>query len=209
MNLYLIRHGETDWNKHGRIQGHLDIPLNQQGRLQAKILATKLKDLHIEKIYSSDLSRAYQTAEIIKKTIDSPLISENRLRERNYGEWQQLSWSEVHLQNPKVRQEWKNDPLHSKPPQGESIQELYDRVHNLFSEILKSDKDKDNILIVAHNSPLRIIISIAKGVALEELRTIDHLSNTEIIQIQYTEGILQINETEFEKITLAFQEQIV
>ncbi len=212
MNIYLIRHGQTDWNKQGKIQGHLDIPLNQQGRLQAKILATKLKDKEINMIYSSDLSRAYQTAEIIHSTTNSRLISESRLRERNYGDWQQLSWAEVHAQNPHVKSEWKTNPLDSKPPQGESIQELYKRVNLFFSGVLKTEAN--NVLIVAHNSPLRIIISIAKGLALEDLSTIDHLSNTEIIQIQYTEGILQINENEFDKISLhkaklAFQEQIV
>ena len=212
MNIYLIRHGETDWNKKGKIQGHFDIPLNQKGRLQAKILASRLKNNDIDVIYTSDLSRASQTANIIGNSVQTSLISETRLRERNYGEWQGKSWAEIHINNPNVKKKWRKDPLHSKPPQGESIQELFNRVSDFFSELLKSSYK--NVLVVAHNSPLRIIISIAKKISLEELHTIDHLSNTEIIHIQFIEGNLSINEQEFAKISLhkaklAFQKQIV
>lgn len=212
MNIYLIRHGETDWNKQGKIQGYIDIPLNQQGRLQAKILASKLKEISIDRIYTSDLLRASQTAEIINKSMKSHLISEERLRERNYGEWQKLSWSEVHSQNPDLKEEWKTNPVHSKPPKGESLQDLYERVNNFLSEILKTEMN--NILIVAHNSPLKILISIAQGITLKEFHTIDHLSNTEIIKIKSNGGYLSIDEKEYNKISLhksklAFQKQIV
>ncbi|WP_371803019.1 histidine phosphatase family protein [Candidatus Lokiarchaeum ossiferum] len=212
MNIYLIRHGETDWNKQGKIQGHMDIALNQKGRLQAKILASKFKNIKIDRIYTSDLLRASQTAEIINKTTKSLLIADERLRERNYGVWQNYSWSEVHSQNPNLKEEWRTNPVHSKPPKGESIHDLYNRITRFLSELISDAKN--NILIVAHNSPLKILISIAKGITLEEFHTIDHLSNTEIIQIKSTEGNLSINEEEYNKISLnktklAFQNQIV
>ncbi|UYP47481.1 2,3-bisphosphoglycerate-dependent phosphoglycerate mutase [Candidatus Lokiarchaeum ossiferum] len=212
MNIYLIRHGETDWNKQGKIQGHMDIALNQQGRLQAKILASKFKNIKIDRIYTSDLLRASQTAEIINKTTKSLLIADERLRERNYGDWQNYSWSEVHSQNPNLKEEWRTNPVHSRPPKGESLHDLYNRITRFLSELIS--EAKNNILIVAHNSPLKILISIAKGITLEEFHTIDHLSNTEIIQIKSTEGNLSINEEEYNKISLnktklAFQNQIV
>ncbi|KKQ25018.1 MAG: hypothetical protein US40_C0004G0056 [Candidatus Roizmanbacteria bacterium GW2011_GWC2_37_13] len=83
--LYLVRHGETDWNARKLIQGHKDIPLNEKGRVQAKKLADELKGIDFDKIYSSDLKRASQTAEIIAQERNLKVITSSNLRERDFG----------------------------------------------------------------------------------------------------------------------------
>ncbi len=212
MNIYLVRHGETNWNEIGKIQGHIDIELNEKGRFQAEILSKKLKEKKIQQIYCSDLARAYQTARIINHNMKVPIVKDQRLRERNYGTWQTLTWEQVHNNNPKIKQIWKNYPLKSKPPKGESIEEIINRVFNFFSEI-NTNIDK-NILIIAHNTPLRLIIAKAKKLKMEQIFEIDHLSNTEIIHLTFSNQELCIDENEYAKLknnrlNLNFQDKII
>ena len=92
--LLLIRHGETDWNASGRLQGHTDRPLNDYGRRQARELADRLSDDAIAAIYASDLSRAKETAEIVGARLGLPVVVDADLRERNWGSWEGLTPSE-------------------------------------------------------------------------------------------------------------------
>src|SRR4029078_6301282 len=89
--LLLVRHGETDWNAPGRLQGHTDRPLNDYGRRQARELADRLGDDGIAAIYASDLSRAKETAEIVGARLGLPVVIDADLRERNWGSWEGLT----------------------------------------------------------------------------------------------------------------------
>ena len=86
--IYLVRHGETEWNEKKIIQGHSDIPLNEKGKLQSKQLGEKLKDIHFEAVFSSDLSRAKRTAEIIILEKKLAVVTTNALRERMFGRFE-------------------------------------------------------------------------------------------------------------------------
>ncbi len=92
--LLLVRHGETDWNAEGRLQGHTDRPLNEHGRRQARGLAERLAGDAITAVYSSDLSRARETAEILAEPLGLPVVTDPDLRERNWGNWEGLTGSE-------------------------------------------------------------------------------------------------------------------
>ena len=93
--LLLVRHGETDWNAEGRLQGHTDRPLNDYGRRQAAALADRLvADDTIDAVYASDLARARETAEILAGRLGLPVVTDPDLRERNWGNWEGLTGSE-------------------------------------------------------------------------------------------------------------------
>ena len=89
--LLLVRHGETDWNAEGRLQGHTDRPLNEYGRRQARTLADELAGEDLDAIYSSDLARARETAEIVGARLGLPVVLECDLREKNWGNWEGLT----------------------------------------------------------------------------------------------------------------------
>lgn len=146
--IYLVRHGQTDWNIEKRTQGHTDIPLNDNGKQQAQIISEKLKYLKIDKIYSSDLLRSKETAEIINQNFNLEIIFDKRLREINYGDLEGIPRTEL---NKKTWEIFNKNPekLHAEP-----IIEVYNRIKSFFEEI-ETDK---NILIVAHGGALRVIM---------------------------------------------------
>ena len=92
--LLLVRHGETDWNAEGRLQGHTDRPLNEHGRRQARALAERLAGDDIAAVYASDLARARETAEILGAKLGLPVVLDAGLRERDWGNWEGLTGSE-------------------------------------------------------------------------------------------------------------------
>ena len=125
--IILVRHGETDWNAGGRMQGQSDTPLNALGRAQAQRAAQRLRHEPVRAIYSSDLARALETATIIGQALGLPVVTSARLRERRYGMWEGLTWSEIQARYPEQMAERRARPLEFAPPGGESGQELLAR----------------------------------------------------------------------------------
>ena len=127
MLFYLVRHGQTDWNRAGKIQGTTDIPLNETGRQQAEQLATVLKErsgypakTRIDAVYASPLARAFQTAEILAKEGKLPLRRLTGLRERDFGYWEGKSWQQVEAEYPDEFHLWREQPMVGIPAGGES-----------------------------------------------------------------------------------------
>jgi broad specificity phosphatase PhoE len=169
MKLILIRHGQTDWNAIGRWQGQADPPLNATGRAQAHHTASELQSQHIDALFSSDLSRARETAEIIAAALGLDVILEPRLREANLGDWQGLYSEEIRAHWPNEFQAWHTAPLAMRPPRGESIRELADRVLAAAKDIA-ARYPTGRVGIVAHEMPIAIITVHAAGIPLEQLR---------------------------------------
>lgn len=146
--IYLVRHGQTDWNLEKKTQGHTDISLNDNGREQAKLVSDVIKDYKIDKIYSSDLLRAKETADIINEKFGLDIILDNRLREINYGDLEGIPRT---LLSQDVWDVFNNNPLelHAEP-----MLDVYTRVKNFFDS-LNYDED---ILIVTHGGALRAIM---------------------------------------------------
>ena len=137
--IYIVRHGQTDWNKVGKIQGHTDIELNDLGEKQALSIKEKLKDVKFDKVFSSPLKRAFKTAQII---YDGEIVTDNRLKERYNGELEGKTKSEI-----KAFPDF-NDP--DETSYGiESLNNFRNRVKDFIEEILTKYKNK-NILIVTH-----------------------------------------------------------
>ena len=161
MKIYLVRHGQTDYNLKNLLQGSTDNPLNSTGREQAQQLADLLQDIPFEVIYSSPLKRALETAQIIreKNRGHPPIVLDERLREIDMGDWEGKYFPQVLEENREFFERVKEDPFQYAPPGGETFTQFVRRLES-FLEDLKS-KNHETILIVAHqmvNSVLRILI---------------------------------------------------
>ena len=157
--LLLIRHGETDWNHEGRWQGQIDIALNQKGREQADQTAKQLKERPIEAIYSSDLQRASQTANILAKAKGLNVQMDARLREIHQGEWQGLLVSEIEARHAALYEQRSKDPYAFAPPGGESTSQVRERVIDFLREI-KDRHMGETVAIVSHGFVLAVMQAI-------------------------------------------------
>lgn len=158
--LILIRHGQTDYNSKNRYCGFSDPPLNAQGIWQAKRLADRLKDLKIDKAYSSDLKRAYQTAGIVFRDISIEKSAD--FREMNFGIFEGIGYEMIIEKYPDLYSEWINSPTKIKIPGGEGFIDLNKRVLRKLASILWRHAD-GTIAIVSHGGPIRVILCNALG----------------------------------------------
>ena len=144
--IYLLRHGQTDWNLERKIQGHLDMALNETGRKEALICLDKIVSLNIDNIISSDLVRAKETAQIINEKLHLPVRFDSRLREINFGNLQGRLIQDI------TQDEW--DIFNKTPHEvnAESWEDVYLRVKSFFDEL----DDIKNTLIVTHGGVIRI-----------------------------------------------------
>jgi broad specificity phosphatase PhoE len=131
MQLILIRHGETLWNKEGRVQGTSDVELSNAGIKQAELLALSLKDHPLEAIHASPLKRAYQTAEIINEFHHKDIQIHRGLMEMDQGDFEGFSFKELMADKKEFLQKWITDPAAIKMPNGESLAELQNRAWRL------------------------------------------------------------------------------
>ncbi len=155
VRLIIIRHGETDYNLESRYCGFSNPSLNNRGIWQAKMLAVKLKGVRIDKVYSSDLKRAYETAKIIFG--NSPIEKTADFREMNFGLFEGLKYEQIIKKYPKLYGDWIDILPKIKIPKGEGLKDLGKRVKKRLFSILSRHKDK-TIALVTHGGPIRIIL---------------------------------------------------
>ena len=148
--LLLARHGETDWNAEGRLQGHTDRPLSDYGRRQARELAGELEDEELEAIYSSDLARARETAEIVGERLGLPVVLDPDLREKDWGTWEGLSAVE------RDRVEFA----------GESTAAHQERILRALRRISELHPGTGRVLVVTHGGSMRRVQTAAMGMAM-------------------------------------------
>jgi broad specificity phosphatase PhoE len=167
--IWLLRHGQTDWNLQGRWQGQASFApgLNETGLTQARSVAMELSNIKLKAIYSSDLLRARQTAEAVAEQQGLPVLLDKRLREVNLGEWEGMLSDEVNARYPRELEERERDPLHARPPQGETLIEVVERAHAAIMDISKKQANSP-ILIVSHGLTLATLICISNHTPLEK-----------------------------------------
>ncbi len=161
MDIFVLRHGETDWNKENRIQGSIDIPLNQEGIKQAKETRDYLKHYKIDLIICSPLKRAIQTANIINEVLNCEIKYSEALKERNFGEYEGKKKQELNddqvirsgiLFNYEVNKKYKGI---------EPIKDFYERVYLFLNEL--KETSNSNILLVTHGGTINIINTYFNG----------------------------------------------
>ncbi|MGE5259161.1 MAG: histidine phosphatase family protein [Hyphomicrobiales bacterium] len=153
----LIRHGQTEWNLAGRYQGQSDVPLNEKGRAQARALAWQFRKLPFAAVYSSDLQRARETAEIIAAALHLPVTADIRLREINQGEWEGQLVETIAARYAALWRQRQVDPAGIRPPGGETVEEVARRARAALQDISRLHPD-DSILISSHGLTLATVI---------------------------------------------------
>lgn len=165
----LVRHGETDWNVERRLQGQLDIPLNETGVAQARATARGLIGQQFTALYSSDLGRARQTAEALAGVVGLPIQFQPDLRERRYGIFERLTYTEAKAQYPEDYARLHDRDPDYVIPQGESLRQLADRVGACLKTLVAKHAG-EQILLVSHGGVLDVIRRIATHKPLHEPR---------------------------------------
>ncbi len=165
MKLFLTRHGQTDWNTAGRYQGQSNTPLNETGLRQAEQIAKRLSSETIHAIYSSDLSRAANTAQTIADFHSLEIKKDSRWRELSFGDWEGLTYQEMSAHSPNLFEAWMKDPLMISTPNGETLARLAERVKAAFDEIKEEHADQ-TVLVVAHSGSLQSLLAVTLGVDL-------------------------------------------
>lgn len=155
-NIYLVRHGETEWNKKLLYQGQRDIPLNEQGVLQAGLVAAHLEQEQIDVIYSSPLARARKTATLIGERHGLEPCLEEGLMEIDFGAWEGLNYSDLDQGEKLVAERWFKNPASANIPGGEPYSAFNERVLQSFAQIRKNNQ---NIAVVTHAGVIRVIVA--------------------------------------------------
>ena len=188
--IFLIRHGETEWNKTNRLQGNSDVNLSAEGIEQAKLLAEHAPFHAIDAIYSSDLSRALTTAKILAAKFHMPVIEERGLRETNFGDWEGRYISELIEEFPNDFGNFFTKPDKIKPPNGETFLESQARVMNALDEII-AEHENQSIAVVSHGAAIRLIICAALDIRIRKMWSISQF-NTALNVLTYDEGFFRV-----------------
>jgi len=182
MQIYLIRHGQTDWNIRGKLQGSMDIELNQTGITQAKLLSNTLlnSDYNFSAIYSSPQKRAIQTAQILSELTKVKYVSIEGLQEINFGEWEGLTWNEIEERYPAQYKKWSVNQRYSKPPKGESYQELLNRVLPAIHKVIK--RNRENVVIVTHRAVIMCLQCYLTNTPFDQMMKFN-MDNSSILKL--------------------------
>ena len=181
--LYLIRHGETDYNNALRFQGQTDIPLNQKGIEQAEKAADFFRDIPLQAIYTSTLIRAKTTAEIIAGAKGMEVQETDALREMSFGVWENMNSKDI---QKKYAKEWKDffaSPARTTIPQGESMSDVQKRAYPTVQEILDRYPEGD-VAFVAHGGIIRVLMCTMLGLDLNRAWHL-HVGNASITCFYY------------------------
>ncbi|MBC7434659.1 MAG: histidine phosphatase family protein [Bdellovibrionales bacterium] len=179
-----VRHGETAWNVDTRIQGHLDIPLNRAGRVQARKLGLALAGQAVNAIYSSDLLRAHETAQAVSATTGVAVVTDQGLRERSFGAFEGKTFAELEVELPEQSLRWRKRDPDFAPEGGESLLQLRERVLHT-AHLLAARHTGELIVLVAHGGVLDVLHRAATGQGLQAPRTWQ-LGNAAINRLLWT-----------------------
>lgn len=188
--IYIVRHGETEWNKENRSQGcSNDIPLSKTGKAQADLVAKRLADERIDMFFSSTLKRAFETANIIAENHGKNVEKCSDFMEFRMGCWEGLTYKDIVNKYPEVFNVWSTSPHLAQIPDAETLVELRERSVNKLMEIIRNNEDK-NILVVSHGITTKVIICALMGIDISNLHKIRQ-DNTAINIFEYKDGSFQ------------------
>ena len=198
MEIYIVRHGETPWNKERRCQGTVDINLNEYGKELAIITGQALKDTHFDIIYSSPLSRAYETACLIKGDRDIPVIKDDRLKEICFGNMEGMCMDDM-LKDPNSHfQHFFDKPeLFVPDEKGESLEELCTRTKEFMENVVMPNADNyTRIMIVGHGAMNKSIMCYIKNHGIDKFWSGGLQKNCNVIIVSYDNNCFTVLDEE-------------
>ena len=197
MKLYIIRHGETDWNKTKRLQGKTDIPLNAFGKELARKTAEGLQDVSFDLVITSPLKRARETAIIIKNNREIPMIEDARIEEMSFGQYEGMCCKGEGFNIPDEEFHYFFDEPESYRPtgEGESFPEFCSRVENFLDDLLTNHEyQNDTILLVVHGAVLCAMLRKMKNRSLREFWGNGVHKNCGVTIVEVKNGVIDIKE---------------
>ena len=193
---YIVRHGQTNWNILGKTQGHGNSDLTAKGIEQATELAESIVNYPIDYIYSSDLGRAVQTAQILGDKLNIKVKETEALREMGFGEWEGLLIDEIKANYANVYATWRNEPHLAQIPGGETLHLIKDRVDS-FIQSLNEKYDNKHILLVTHSITVRVMLLAFLNSGMENIYRIKQ-DNTALNIVEYRDYgpvVIKMNDT--------------
>lgn len=190
MEIYIVRHGETLWNKDKRLQGRTDIELNENGRALARQTGEALMDTKIDVIYSSPLKRARETAELIRNGRDIPIITDDRIKELSFGRYEGENFSEL-IKDPNLTFQYffKQPHLYRPAEDGETLEHLIERAGEFMQEVIEPlETTCTRVMIVAHGALNKAIMSYIKKHSIEYFWSGGLQQNCNVMIVDYTDG---------------------
>ena len=171
MKIYIMRHGETNWNRERRFQGTSDIPLNEEGKEMAVITEEKSHDIHVDRIYCSPLTRARETAAIMNRNRKLEIGLDERLIEVSFGVEEGIQIDEARTNKESRVYNFLQNPANYIPPEkGESIADIRERCQSFIEEVLLPlENECDGVLLVSHGAYIRVMVAIVCGYPDSEL----------------------------------------
>lgn len=186
--LILIRHGESEANRHGIFAGQIDPDLQMRGQKQAELTARYISShYNVDKIYSSDLQRAYKTAKPLADILGIEVVKDKNLREICAGDWEGVAFDALSVKHPKDFDVWLNDIGRARCTGGESVQELADRVFDALGSIARKNSGK-TVAVALHATPIRAFQSLIQFGSLDKMQQIPWVSNASVTVAEYDSG---------------------
>lgn len=194
MKIYFVRHGETDWNKERKIQGQVDIPLNEFGRHLARETAKGLRDVLFDVCFTSPLGRARETAEIILQGRDVPILEDKRILEMNFGVLEGKCCSKEGWDVPDSFQMFFDDPVHYQAPEGgEDFQAVRERTGDFLNWLFAQEQYRDStVLVTTHGAAMAGLLNNLKKKPLAEYWGVGVHKNCGVTEVDVTDGRIDI-----------------
>ena len=186
-HLYLVRHGQSEGNLSHSFLGHTDLPLTDHGHRQAELASHYLVTLSPSRIYSSDLLRAYQTAEPTAKKLSLPIQADEALREIFAGDWEGLSFENLMNDFSEDYTVWRTDIGNACPTNGESVRELSVRIEQELTRIAKENENQI-VMVFLHATPIRVFSALCSGLGLAGMKDLPWASNASVSHFLYEDG---------------------
>ena len=184
MQVVLVRHGATDWNLQGRCQGSTDRDLSEVGLRQAAQTSALLSGEQFHAIYSSNLRRARQTAEVLSQPHNLPVMIEDGVRELDHGDLEGLTFNEIKNNYAEFLTRWRSEPGELRVPGGERLSDVASRAWQGLNEIIRRHRGAPAVLVVSHNFPILGILCRITGTPLNDYKTF-HLDPCSVTRLKH------------------------